>query len=267
MNLNKLYNEQLIRCNRHDLSEFVPFVIGTQQYGFIRKKNAELLSGLTKFFEYSSIGLALSDDFDTFGTRSAALNAAVIILSKTYNKPLRNEMYPVLLAFNGDMAAEIDRCAIPFFGLLAFGVHVNGYVRKKDGLYVWIGKRAKNRQIEPGKLDNLIGGGLPIGLSVEENLYKEAKEEAGISPEIAKKAVFIKNINYRFELEEGIRNDSIFVYDLELDENFTPKNTDGEVEEFRLMPAKEVINFIEDNSSFKFNCSLIVADFLLRHSA
>jgi 8-oxo-dGTP pyrophosphatase MutT (NUDIX family) len=189
------------------------------------------------------------------------------MLSKTYGKPLRDEMYPVVLAFNDTPLAEIDRYAIPFFGLCGFGVHANGYVKKQDGLYVWVGKRAKDRQIEPGKLDNILGGGLPIGLSVEENLYKEAKEEAGIEQELARNAVFVKTINYRFELEEGIRNDSIFVYDLELDENFTPHNTDGEVEEFRLMPAAEVANLIADNNSFKFNCGLIVADFLLRRSA
>jgi hypothetical protein len=75
MDLNKLYNDQLIRCNKHDLSAFVPFVIVGKQYGFIRKKNAELLSDLTKsgikVFQYTSHGLLLSDDFDTFEKRSS----------------------------------------------------------------------------------------------------------------------------------------------------------------------------------------------------
>ena len=32
----------------------------------------------------------------------------------------------------------------------------------------------------PGQLDNLIAGGQPVGLTLEQNLIKEAYEEAGV---------------------------------------------------------------------------------------
>ena len=35
------------------------------------------------------------------------------------------------------------RVFVPHFGVPAYGVHMNGYVRKSDGIHMWIGRRAK----------------------------------------------------------------------------------------------------------------------------
>ena len=53
------------------------------------------------------------------------------------------------------------------------GVHVNGFVRKAEGLQLWVGRRAKDKATAPGKLDHIVAGGQPFGLSVFDNLLKE----------------------------------------------------------------------------------------------
>ena len=50
-----------------------------------------------------------------------------------------------------------------------------------------------------------------------------------------------------------------------LPEDFEPRNTDGEIEDFRLMPMADVIATVSETDDFKFNCSLVVIDFLMRH--
>jgi len=46
---------------------------------------------------------------------------------------------------------------------------------------------------------------------------------------------------------------------------FQPVNTDGEVAEFRLLPAAEVLEIVETTDDFKFNCNLVIIDFCIRH--
>ena len=42
-------------------------------------------------------------------------------------------------------------------------------------------------------------------------------------------------------------------------------NTDGEVDAFYLWPMERVVEAVRDSDSFKFNCALVVIDFLVRH--
>lgn len=253
-------------CNRHDSGHFVPFLIGEKRYGRIKKDIADLLSKETALFEPVANGLALAPRFDDFSSRSDALMQASRLLSAHTGKPLRNEMYAVVENIGDAPLAQIDRVAVPWFGLRAWGLHVNGYVRKKDGLYLWIGERAADRQVEPGKLDNLIGGGNPIGITLEQNLCKEAYEEAGIAPHLAQKAKLVRPLSYTLEMPDGLREDTLFFYDLDLPEDFAPRNTDGEVAKFTLLPLNEIADIVRKTDRFKFNCPLVIADFMIRHN-
>jgi 8-oxo-dGTP pyrophosphatase MutT (NUDIX family) len=259
------YLRHFIACNTCDLSHFVPFIIDGKIYGRIKEDAADFLLQETKSFTPHGKGISLSARITGFAPRSDALMHATAKLTKFYGKKLRNEMYPVVEKWGDEPLAQLDRVAVPWFGIRAWGVHVNGFVRRKDGLYLCIGQRAKNRLIEPGKLDNFIGGGLPIGLTLEQNLCKEAKEEAGLDAPMALKAKLIRQIDYLRELPDGSRNDTLFLYDLELPEDFIPKNTDGEVEIFHFFPLEKVAELICKTDSFKFNCSLVLTDFLMRH--
>jgi len=252
-------------CNERDMEKFAPFYVGAQQLGWIKKKIAALLPEEMEFFSPHKGGLALTPQRDNFAARSEALAQAAKWISEKRERKLRKEMYPVLEKWGDTPLAQLDRAAVPWFGLKGCGVHVNGYVRKKNAVHLWVGERAKDREVSPGKYDNLIGGGQPIGLTLEENLAKEAKEEAGLGPDYVKQMKPVGSISYMLEKQGGLRNDELFVYDLELPPDCTPRNTDGEVEKFTLMPLDEVAAIIRDTDCFKFNCNVVIVDFLMRH--
>lgn len=178
---------------------------------------------------------------------------------------LLHEKLPVDLGWGSELLFEIERTAVPWFGVGAYGVHLNASVRKASGLHMWIAVRARGRHSFPGKLDNLVAGGQPAGISLRDNLHKECQEEADIPLELAERAVPSGMIGYCAESERGLKPDTIFCYDLELPESFQPQNLDGEVDEFHCLPIEEVAHCVRDSSDFKFNCNLVIIDFLLRH--
>ncbi|WP_343038658.1 hypothetical protein [Skermanella pratensis] len=102
-------------------------------------------------------------------------------------------------------------------------------------------------------------------MSLDENLVKEAAEEAGLSADAARRAVPVGAVSYLMENEAGLKPDTLFLYDLEVAEDFKPRNTDGEVEEFMLWPLDQVAARIRDSDDFKFNVNLVIIDFLVRH--
>jgi len=259
------YVRHFVACNQYDATRFVPFTIKGQSYGLMSQELVTCVPDDSDIFLKTNEGISLHSRFQNFAECSEALSEATQWMAGIYNKPLRHEMYAVVENWGEDPVAEIDRVAVPWFGIRAWGIHVNGYVRKADGLHLWIGKRADDRPADPGKLDNMIGGGQPIGLTMEENLCKEAKEEAGIEASLATTARLAKTLSYQLERHDGMRRDTLFIYDLELPESFTPQNTDGEVASFTLMPLSDVAAIVRETDQFKFNCNLVIIDFMMRH--
>ncbi|KAG6772103.1 hypothetical protein POTOM_023499 [Populus tomentosa] len=121
------------------------------------------------------------------------------------------------------------------------------------------------KQTFPGMLDHLVAGGLPHGMSCVANLIKECEEEAGIPLSLSNQAMSVGAVSYvdvdGYRYERGV----LFCYDLELPGGFIPKNQDGEVESFKLVPVENVANVIRRTQFFKPNCSLVIIDFLFRH--
>jgi hypothetical protein len=93
---------------------------------------------------------------------------------------------------------------------------------------------------------------------------KEAKEEAAVDETLARQARPTGYCSYLIESGEGIRNDLLFTYDLAVDADFVPHNTDGEIEDYRLMPIAEVMRLTAETQDFKFNVALVNIDFMVR---
>ncbi|KDD76359.1 hypothetical protein H632_c254p0 [Helicosporidium sp. ATCC 50920] len=145
-------------------------------------------------------------------------------------------------------------------------VHMNGFTRLQDGsLALWVAQRSRSKPTWPGKLDHLVAGGQPSSLSCRENLTKECWEEAGIPQELAQRAVPVGAVSYASLQPEGLKRDVLFCYDLELPADFVPVPQDGEVEGFVLVPAEDVARLVASTDSFKQNCNLVLADFMVRH--
>ncbi|GAA4251002.1 DUF4743 domain-containing protein [Azospirillum formosense] len=261
------YLDHIRACNAHDLSGFRPFELEGHRLGWVRHALAEQLPGVDPGFVVTADRVTLAPEVRDFEARSSVLaHAAQFLVETGAVSALRGEFYPVTPAWGAEPLMRIDRAVVAQFGTPAYGLHVNGFVRQPDGgLSLWIGRRARDREVAPGKLDNMIAGGQPIGLTLAENLVKEAQEEAGIDAALASRAVPVGAVTYRMETEAGLKQDTLFLYDLELDADFVPQNTDGEVERFELWPLDRVAESVRSTRDWKFNVNLVVIDFMVRH--
>lgn len=92
--------------------------------------------------------------------------------------------------------------------------------------------------------------------------------EFGYFQDIFLSSIFILKIfhifRFFFESERGLFPNTEFVFDLELPLDFIPKNADGEVETFELLPAKQCLEKIL-TEDFKTTSSPVALDFLIRH--
>ena len=253
------------RCNAWRAERFIPLWRGEAKVGLMRRDNAEALRrfGETFSVEPDGVWLIAPGDFDAV---SAAVDAVVErLVAEGRVAKWRNEFFAVTQRWGAPPLFKLDRGAVSFFGARAYGVHVNGWRRAGDALELWIGRRAPDKKVAPDKLDNLVAGGIGHEHGLEATLIKEAAEEASLPPELAARAVPVGALCYRMEVEQGLRDDVLFLYDLEVPAGFTPRNSDGEIVEFRLMPAREVVERVRGGDDFKFNVNLVIIDFALRH--
>jgi 8-oxo-dGTP pyrophosphatase MutT (NUDIX family) len=261
----------IARCN--DLPSpagFEPFLIGGRQVGWVGPEVLRALTFRPADFHFDARGVSLARRLRTPHARSRALEAVVTDLARAGLIPRpREELYDVRADPDGPSLATLDRCAVPAFGIRAEGVHVNGLVRRGDGLFLWVAVRAADKSVEPGKLDHIVAGGIPAGLGPDETLVKEAAEEASIPPALAATARKVARISYVMAWDipgcaRGMRRDTLHVYDLDLPEGFVPRPNDNEVARFELWPIEEVARAVRETDRFKFNVTLVLIDLFLR---
>jgi 8-oxo-dGTP pyrophosphatase MutT (NUDIX family) len=122
-------------------------------------------------------------------------------------------------------------------------VHVNGYVGE-DGL--WLGCRAATKRVDPGRLDNLAAGGISSGESPVECLARELAEEAGVPRLLALMATPGGVIHSRRREPDGVHDELLYCYDLQLSPNFAPVNCDGEVADFMQVDVQAAASRLVD---------------------
>jgi len=258
--------DRIRACAVFDPALYIPFIVGGVRVGLINPEFADRLSVFNEVYMVAPDSMTLSPRLSDFDARTAAVDATLRMLAEQgLISGWRDEPFPVAISPAGPILLNMERAAVPLFGIRAYGVHLNGVVREAGTLKMWVGRRSMHRPRSPGKLDQLVAGGQPAGLSLRDNLAKECGEEASIPPALAAQAVSTGAVSYVTESEEGLRRDVLYVYDLELPPDFEPRNTDGEIDAFYLWPIQRVIETVRDTADFKFNCSLVVIDFLIRH--
>lgn len=258
--------DRIAECNAHDPAAYRPFFAGGHQVGAVRRKLAERLRGFPAVFDVAAERVAFVETLATPAARTAALDRVVRTLeAEGVVAGRRNEAYPALLEWGQAPLFEIERAAAPHFGIRSYGVHMTGYVRKEDGIHIWVARRSRAKPTYPGMLDNTVAGGQPVGLGLRENLAKECAEEAGIPKALADQATSVGAIAYKMDAADGLKPDVQFCYDLEMPADFVPRNADGEIEAFFLWPWREVARIVADTNDFKYNCNLVLIDFFVRH--
>jgi 8-oxo-dGTP pyrophosphatase MutT (NUDIX family) len=232
----------------------VLFYIGAHHVGYVRPALADRLVALSPDFSSVDARLVLAPD------AAGSLNA----LAMAAGLRSRGEDFDVRAVMDGPVLAVLDRGALPDFGVIGVGVHLNGLVRRADGLYLWVAKRAADKKLDPGKFDNLVAGGVPAGLAPFETLVKEAEEEAALPASLSAQARLVARFSYNMERPEGLRRDVVYTYDLDLPDSFIPQPADGEVESFSLWPLARVFEAVSEGDEFKFNVNLVLIDLFIR---
>ena len=252
------------QCNEFRPERFLPLWHGGVRLGLVRRNNAEALRRFPGVFEVTADDVRLVAP-GGFADLSTSVDAVVERLVADGLIPKwRDEFFAVVPRWGARAHFKLDRGAVPFFGVRAHGVHLNGYRRDGSLLKLWVGRRAADKKVAPDKLDNLVAGGIAHEHGLWATLVKEAHEEAGIAKGLISRAVPVGAVCYRMETEHGLRDDLLFVYDLEVPADFVPRNTDGEIVEFMLMDASEVVERVRASDDFKFNVNLIEIDFAIR---
>jgi len=224
---------------------FVPLALGRKRIGWLRPELAARLAAWPAVFAANVDRVVLQKPLE--------LTPIVEQLAQEGFIPgWRNERYRIEDLF------EIERAAARPFGLTTQAVHVNGIV----GDCMWLARRSATKPIDPGMLDNLVGGGLPAGLSVMDTLVKEAWEEAGIPAELARKSKPGGRASVLREVPEGVQSETVHIYDLELPASFRPQNQDGEVSEFKLLSFVDV-----ERETLTYEATIVARDYLRRARA
>jgi 8-oxo-dGTP pyrophosphatase MutT (NUDIX family) len=178
----------------------------------------------------------------------------------------RDEAFPLFSVRGDPVGVSIERAATRFWGSLTLGAHCNGYVADARGRpeHLWIARRSLTKATDPGKLDNLVGGGVPAGQSPHDTVVREAWEEAGLVPSQLQGLVRGRVVQLLRDIPEGLQREWIYVYDLVLPVGLTPRNQDGEVAELSLHSLPQALA-LAASEQMTVDASLVTLDFALRH--
>ena len=250
-------------CNTPPPEPLLPFHLAGQPVGLLATAIVRALSAAPEFRREE---MHCSLDFAP-GARVSRTEVLAVLAERLATGGLirvRGEAFDVRATPEGEVLATLDRGALPAFGIAAAGIHLNGLVRRADGLHIWVGIRARDKAVAPGKLDNLVAGGTPAGHGAWDTLLKEAAEEASLPRALVEQSHATGRITYVMWTEQGLRRDTLHCFDLEMPEGFMPQPNDGEVERFELWPAQRLLAAVRDTEDVKFNVNLVLIDLFLR---
>ncbi len=233
--------------------------------GWVTPERAHRLARWSALFERSERGIEFVARLDTAHARSAAMaEVARALAAEGALTAWRDERYSVAADPAAEPFFELERAAARYFGIHTFAAHANGLVGGGAGWRMWLARRSATKAIDPGLLDNLVGGGIASGTTVAETIVREAWEEAGIDEAVARHAPCAGTVEVCRDRPDGLQRESIFVHDLWLHPDFLPANRDGEAVEHRLCVPEEILRVLESDG-ITADASLVIVDFLLRH--
>jgi hypothetical protein len=179
----------------------------------------------------------------------------------------RDERYAATATPGAATAFLIERAAARYFGIHTYAAHVNGLVRRGDALAMWLARRSATKAIDPGQLDNLVGG----DRAARGRARWSRKAGGSRHPaEVALAAVACGAVHLCREQPDGLQLETIYVHDLVLPASFVPAGEDGEVAEHRRVTLEEAARLAGSDAAGEVvtaDASLVIVDCLIRHGA
>jgi 8-oxo-dGTP pyrophosphatase MutT (NUDIX family) len=270
---------RLVRAGALPAARLRPFAVDGVALGVVDDDRAARLARFD-CFRVTGEAVALDARLATARARSAAIAEVAAVLRDEGALPAwRDELFAVARDLGDAPVFLIERGAARYFGVVTYAAHVNGVAQAGDAAHVngveqfggqprmWLARRSPRKAVDPGLLDNLVGGGIGAGFRVEETVVKEAWEEAGIEPALARRSRPAGVLHSRRAMRDGLQREVLFVHDLALPPDFVPVNQDGEAVEHRLVSLAEAGRAIAATGppdEVTPDASLVVLDYLLR---
>ncbi|HSO08216.1 MAG TPA: DUF4743 domain-containing protein [Pelomicrobium sp.] len=250
-------------ARQFDRGRCLPLRLDKAQIGWVPRDLADRLAAFAGVFVVSADAVTLAPALSDPEQRTAALALAVgTLVADGRITGVRRERYAVRSRFDAPPLFEVERAAARPFGFTTWAAHVNGVT--DGGRSMWIARRSSSKPIDPGMLDNLVGGGIAAGHAVTETVIKECWEEAGIAAPLARLAQPAGTVSLLRQVPEGVQAETIFVHDLWLPPEFEPRNTDGEVAGFERVAVADLPRCLAEGE-FTCDSALVILDFLVRH--
>jgi isopentenyldiphosphate isomerase len=253
----QVLRECLQQANQALPEDAMPWYLGPAHSptGYLTPEHANLILNLRQDWKRVPHGLIWDAGQHTHASRSAALaGLAEELRDLGHVTGWRNEKFSYWadseIMLNGmcieptahlTVAFEMERAAYRFFGLRSHAVHVNGFTEDGD---LWCGRRSLTKPTDPGMLDNMAAGGLPVGESLQSCGVREMAEEAGLAEALALTALPNGHVSTCRSEKPGWHQEVLLVYNLMVPSDVQPLNQDGEVAEFSLLSPQQVVQAI-----------------------
>jgi 8-oxo-dGTP pyrophosphatase MutT (NUDIX family) len=222
------------------VGRLVRFVVDGEPVGFVTPDRADRLEDFAAFAATAdTLSLACAANDRTAAMAEIAGRLAREGALRVARRALRRAH-----AVRRARAVRARARAARYFGIRTYAAHVNGLVHADDGIRMWLARRSATKSIDPGLLDNLVGGGIASGATVDGRSIKESWEEAGIAAEIAARAVNSAELTIFRQQPDGIQHETIYAHDLWLPADWTPANQDGELWSIGSLPLADVARII-----------------------
>ncbi|GAB3469120.1 hypothetical protein GCM10011496_00450 [Polaromonas eurypsychrophila] len=176
------------------------------------------------------------------GEPTAALGALALALHDAgLAHAWRDEQLAVTDA-QGRRIGTVERAVVRVLGITTAAVHLIG--QAEDGRF-WVQQRAWSKTNDPGMWDTLMGGMISDADTLAGALERETWEEAGLRLEALQRIVRGGHVDIRRPCDDGHGAgyvvERIDWYHCTVPDGQVPVNQDGEVEQFVLMDASEML--------------------------